>query len=496
MYGGSMFFTTKKLDPQYNNSSVFNLALFSLNTAAATLYLALVEYTAYFVNGIIGFTVVFTSIVLTALRVFDGLIDPIAGYIVDRTNGRFGKFRPFIIIGNALMAISSLFLFNFSYTVPQWLRLPIFVGCYIVFVIGYSFQMLAAKAGQTVMTNNPKIRPISTYFDSLFITSCYGGTALYVQTFLVRKYEGGYRNPMLYKELTIWIVIISGICTLLGVIGIWSKDRAEFYGNEGKVVKVRLKDYYTILKCNKPIRMLVTAASVNKFTSMVYSNITVGVIIFGIMMQNYELSGSIGLLTAIPNLLVVTIGVIVAQRLGQKKAFQSFTWLAIGFQLIMTFFLLFGNLTKVGFRLNVISIGFFMIYILLNGCKSVSNNIVVPMIADCSDYEVFRSGLYVPGLMGALFSLIDQVVSAFGTAFVGIIVALIGFSDNLPQVDDKLTPRLKLVAIICYCVVPILGWLTSLYSMKYYELDKAKMHEINGGKSKCMNSQIEINETK
>ncbi|MDD5935672.1 MAG: MFS transporter [Clostridiales bacterium] len=484
-----MIFTTKKLDPRYNNSSIFNIALFALNTAAATLYLALMEYTAYFVNGIIGFTVVFTSIVLTALRVFDGLIDPIIGYIVDRTQGKFGKFRPFMVGGNLLMAVSSLLLFNFSHMVPKWFRLPVFVVIYVVFVIGYTFQMLTAKAGQTVMTNNPKIRPISTYFDSLFITSSYGGIALYVQTFLTKKYEGSYRNPMLYKELTMWVVIISGLCTVLAVIGIWKKDRQEFFGTEGEPVKVHAKDYINVIKHNKPIRMLVTAASVNKFTSMVYSNITVGVIIFGIMMKNYELSGTIGLVTAIPNLIVVTIGVIVAQRLGQKKAFQTFTWFAIAFQIIMTGLLMFGELTKVGFNLNAISIGFFLIFILLNGSKSVSNNIVVPMIADCSDYEVFRSGLYVPGLMGALFSLIDQVVSAFGTAFVGVVVAMIGFKEHLPQVDDALTPKLKLVAIICYCIVPIVGWLTSLYSMKFYELDKEKMREINYSKFACTTKQ-------
>lgn len=478
-----MLFTTKKLDPRYNNSSIFDIALFSLNTAAATLYLALMEYTAYFVNGIIGFTVVFTSIILTALRVFDGLIDPIIGYIVDRTNGKFGKFRPFMLMGNVLMAGSCLLLFNCSYLVPKWLRLPVFVLIYIIFVIGYTFQMLTAKSGQTVMTNNPKIRPISTYFDSLFITSAYGGTALYVQTFLMDKYEGGYRNPALYHELVLWITSIAGICTLLALVGIWKKDRIEFYGTEGEMPKVKLKDYISIIKHNKPIRMLVTAASVNKFTAMVYSNITVGVIIFGIMMQNYELSGTIGLVTAIPNLLVVTLGVMVAQRLGQKKAFQIFTGFAIFFQLIMTLILAFCDLRVVGFNLQLLSLSFFGIYILLNGCKSVSNNIVVPMIADCSDYEVYRSGLYVPGLMGALFSLIDQVVSAFGTAFVGLIVALIGFRDKLPQVDDPLTPQLKLIAIICYCIVPIIGWLSSLYSMKYYELDKEKMRQINESKS-------------
>lgn len=478
-YGGIMLFTTKKLDPRYNNSSIFNVALFSLNTAAGTLYLALMEYTAYFVNGIIGFTVVFTSIVLTALRVFDGLIDPLAGYIVDRTNGRFGKFRPFMILGNLLMAASSLSLFFGSYLLPTWLRLPAFVLMYIIFVIGFSFQMLTARAGQTVMTNNPKIRPISTYFDSLFVTSAYGGTALYVQTFLTKKYPKGYRDPVLYQELTFWIVLIAGLCTLLALIGIWKKDRPEYYGVDDGIPKVRLRDYVTILKCNKPIRALVTAASVNKFTSVVYSSITVGVIIFGIMMQNYELSGSIGIITAIPNLIVVTIGVMVAQRLGQKKAFVVFTWLGIGFQIIMTIILAFYDLTGIGFNLHLLSLIFFVTYILLNGCKSVSNNIVVPMIADCSDYEVYRSGLFVPGLMGALFSLIDQVVSAFGTAFVGIIVAIIGFRDALPQVDDRLTPQLKVVAIICYCIIPIIGWSTSLYFMKHYELDKEKMREIN-----------------
>ena len=84
-----MLFSTKKLDPAYNNASAFQIALFSLNSAATTLYLVLMEYVAYYVNGIVGFTVVFASALLTALRVFDGLIDPMIGFIVDRSEGRF-----------------------------------------------------------------------------------------------------------------------------------------------------------------------------------------------------------------------------------------------------------------------------------------------------------------------------------------------------------------------------------------------------------------------
>ena len=28
----------------------------------------------------------------------------------------------------------------------------------------------------------------------------------------------------------------------------------------------------------------------------------------------------------------------------------------------------------------------------------------IPMVADCSDYETYRSGNYVPGIIGTLFS--------------------------------------------------------------------------------------------
>ena len=99
--------------------------------------------------------------------------------------------------------------------------------------------------------------------------------------------------------------------------------------------------------------------------------------------------------------------------------------------------------------------------------------------ADCSDYEVYRSGLYVPGFMGALFALVDQVIGALATIFVGGMVALIGFTDMLPQVEDILTGELEAVTIFMYCIVPMLGWVFSLFVMHHYELDKEKMQEIS-----------------
>ena len=93
------------------------------------------------------------------------------------------------------------------------------------------------------------------------------------------------------------------------------------------------------------------------------------------------------------------------------------------------------------------------------------------MIADCSDYEQYRSGKFVPGLMGALFSFVDKIFAALGTAFVGLVMLLIGYNKTFPQIGDALTPVLRYTTIF-------LGWVSSLIALKFYRLDKKKMNEI------------------
>ena len=137
------------------------------------------------------------------------------------------------------------------------------------------------------------------------------------------------------------------------------------------------------------------------------------------------------------------------------------------------FMMIFTDLTKVSiYHINFITIAFFLTFTLLNGFKSITNNMVVPMIADCTDYEYTISGHFVPGLMGALFSFIDKSFSAFGTGFVGIALSFAGYSKVFPQVGDALTSQLKFMTVFFYCIIPIAGWLVTIIIMKFYKLDK------------------------
>ncbi len=480
--------TKRKVQQGYNNAKYWQICFFSLNNAATNLYLALMGYVSYYANSIAGFSVVLVSCILTGMNVFDAITDPVVGFMLDRSKGRFGKFRPFMLLGNLIMAVSAVFLHFMTHEINRYMRIPFFVAAYGLFVLGYTFQTVVAKSGQAILTNNPKQRPVSTYFDSLFVMAAFGGTAVFVANYLVPKY-GGFTNEALFKEYVVWVVLCSLVCTVLAMIGIASKDKVSLLKKQSSIQKVQIRDYWDIIRHNKPIRILILAACMNKFASTVYAHTTVGVMVFGILMNNYAIAGLIGIVTAVPTMFVISAGIRVAQSMGQKRSLMLFTALGIFFQVVMTGVLMQENINAVSFNprhINGITIGFVLVYILLNGCKSITNNMVVPMIADCSDYERYRSGRFVPGLMGALFSFVVKVFAALGTAFVGLVMLVMGYNRRFPQIGDELTGELKGTTLFLYCGLPIICWLLSLFFMKFYELDKRKMFEVSKKLSRNM----------
>lgn len=182
----------------------------------------------------------------------------------------------------------------------------------------------------------------------------------------------------------------------------------------------------------------------------------------------------------IPNLFILLFGVgVIARRMGQRKALLYGSLGAIVFTVLNILLFIFGDPTTLNFTsFNFFTVAFVLLYILAYGCSSVSSSIVIPMTADCADYEVYRSGRYVPGLMGTLFSFVDKLISSFATTIVGLLVASIGFTKSLPQIDTPYSTGLFAVGIFCLFGLPVIGWVLNLVAMRFYPLTKEKMEEI------------------
>ena len=467
-----------KKEHVYNDCQTWRLALFALNNTATNLYMCAMGYLAMYATGIGGLLVTVVGFILTAMRMFDGFTDPVVGYIIDKTDGKFGKFRPFMVIGNIILGIMTFTIFTTVHLVPQNMRLVYFVGCYAIYIIGYTCQTACTKAGQACMTNNPEKRPKFGLFDAMYNAVLFTGMQVYVASYLVPKH-GGFGELGLYQELITFVIITSAILTSLAVFGIWKKDRTEFFGLGSKSVKIKFRDYWPVLKGNRGLQMLIVAACTDKIALSVAGNATVSIMLFGIVMGDYALAGSIGMVVLIPNIIITMMGTKYAQKLGQKKALVAGTIVSMIAYTVLVAILVIGDPTQISLKnMGMMTISFLVVYIIARGATGVSGAFVIPMISDCADYETYLSGRFVPGMMGTLFSFIDKLISSLATTIIALSVASIGFVDRMPDVTDTSSPELFALTLFLFAGMPMIGWICSLIAMKFYPLDKAKMEEV------------------
>lgn len=272
---------------------------------------------------------------------------------------------------------------------------------------------------------------------------------------------------------------MAGIFTCMSLAALWSRDIPENWGDPSRTEKLKWKDYLEIIKGNRPLQLLIVSASSDKLAMQCASNSSVTIMLFGIVIGNYALNGTMSILTIITNLIIIALGTEYAKRYGSKKTMQTFT---VG--CMITFGALFvllwlGNPTDISLSsLNFMTIAFVILFCLAKGCQNVSTNMTIPMIADCTDYETCKSGNYAPGIIGTIFSFVDKLVSSLATSIVGFLLASIGYTSVLPQPGDTMNTGIFAATMITFIGIPYIGWIINLVALRFYELDREKMKEI------------------
>lgn len=468
---------TIKTQNQYHTSKWWQIVLFSLNNTSTNLYLFAFGFVTYYSTGLVGLAALFISQLLGYVRIFDGFIDPALGMFIDKTETKFGKYRPLMILGNLITILSFAVLFT-THLLPESMRLIVLILALLVHKVGYSLQASVTKAGQSVLTNDPKQRPMFNISDGIFTIFAFTGGQIFVSNYLSPKYGNSFTLGF-FQELAITVVVLSLVLCILAAIGIAAKDKKEFFGLGEKTKKTTMKDYAHILKGNRPLQILSLAAAFVKFVVQLMSDQIAMIILFGILLGNFGLSGQVSLITIIPDLLITFGAVALARKKGLRGAYVLYLTLAAGFFVALGFMVSTLQPGDVDFgRLTLKSVLFITIYILARGFSRSPASLVLTMGADISDYETSESSRYVAGVIGTIFSLTDSVASSLAPMIIGWLLAGIGFSEVFPTQETALTADLRMVAIILFSVLPFLGITISLVLMKFYKLDAKAMERV------------------
>ena len=513
-----------------HRAKMWEIMMYALNNTSTNTYMVVVGYISYFLIGIVGLASVLAGSIVTIMRVWDGVTDPFVGMMVDKTNGKFGKNRPFIVIGQIIMFATTFVMFNFIPKMGTGVRFIAFIIIYMIYIIGYTCQCVVTKSAQTCLTNDPKQRPIFAMCDTVYnIVLMNIMFPIIVTDVLVPKFtltaeanaaeiaslvaqnpalagivekSGGslsaFYNPGLFTTMQLMFGGLSAVFAVCAIIALWRKDNPKYFGL-GTTQKVGIKDYVDTLAHNRAIQMLVVSASTDKLFMSTKSNATVMICLFGIIFGNYAAFSSYSQITSIPICLISLLLMNkIARQMGQKASMLVGTWGGIIGSIAITLFLFFfnpkGDASKFSlpaFRLirpdtwgtlftgwTTTALIFVLLVIAWSGVQALSSSIVITMTADCADYEVYRTGKYVPGLMGTLFSFVDKLVSSFAPMVAGVMFSMCGYTDHNPVMGDPITPGLRGGVVFCAYGMIMIGLVCNLIAMKFYPLTKEKMAEI------------------
>lgn len=386
---------------------VWRILGFSGANMAVNLYMGITMIMSYYLNGYVGMAVVLASSFSTIMRLWDGVTDPIVGFMVDKFGGRFGKTRLCLVVA-----------------------------------------ALAVK-------------------------------------------HGSMKSAEMFHEYWLIVAVLATLGIVIAYISIAPKDIPLFSEtNLKKSPKVKMSDYVEVLKKNRPLQMMIVTRATDMLANTCKTS-AVMLVLYGIAAGNYQLSGGWTMYTTIIGLVMMTLGIgTIGRKLGLKKAMQIGSWGILVMDAVAIFIWVFCDpmtLNLPGYTngygeafagFSLFTVLLFLVTVVGGGFQMITSSIIPPMIADVNDYEASRSGKYMPGMVGTLFSFMDKMISSFGPLLVGVGFAAIGFADKFPDLDTPYSTSLLVIGLLFYYGLELLGAVFNIVAMKFYDLSPEKMREV------------------
>jgi len=437
---------------------------YGFGDAASSMYWKIFTfYLAIFYTDVFGIPAAAAGTMFLVTRIWDTANDPIMGIIGDRTNTRWGKFRPYLLWIAAPFAIIGVLLF----TTPD-----LSVNGKIVYAyISYTLMMMAYTAINVpyasllgVMTAKSDER---TSFASYRMVFAFGGSLLVVAIF--QPTVDFFNNIVnvgeeISYQLTMTVIGIIAIGFFLMTFS-WTHERIKPPKNQESSLK---KDFKNLLG-NIPWFVILGAGVM----TLIFNSVRDGVAMYyfkyyvvdetamSVFSATFAYSTLYLFLGQAANMLGVIMAKPVSSRIGKRKTFMYAMFMAAALSVVFYFC----N------REN-----YFFIYLLqalISFCAGIIFPLMWSMYADAADYSQYKTGRRATGLVFSASSMSQKLGWTLGGSITLWLLAFFGFEANVAQTPETIQGIKYMMSF-----VPGLAALISGGIMIFYKLSDNKMDEI------------------
>ncbi len=446
-----------------------------------------------------GLSLVVVGLILTLSRFTDVITDPIIGFVSDRLRTKWGRRKPFVLLGTPIYLIGIVFLFF-----PPFEFGDMTVGGYtfnngylwmfsmlVVVYLGSTIKDLPYSAWGAELTTNYNERTRITSWREGFAVS---GSLLAAFTPAVILFFG-YTKPLdAMYFLSIILCVIMPILIINALVVV-----PEFAPVERTKRKIPLKESLRFVFKNKPyVRLIIIflfstlgAAMTNALSFFFVKHVLLAGDLYGLYLAPYFLSQ----IAAIP------LWFMLSRKIGKHRALM---W-AIGWYALWSCFIpliaispqawygafaipeLLRFLPDAAYESTVarfegMETGKFLFFILIMCLKGSAigalSALPLAMAADVVDVDTAETGKQQAGAYFSIWSMIRKAAYAIGTLIGTSLAVFFGFNSLADPVNTTNTAA-SLIWLAClYSVIPALFKFVAMPLLWNYQLTEERVAEI------------------
>lgn len=431
---------SKEIDKRANTA--YLLGMFGQNMIYAVMSTGM---TFYF-QSVIFIPAMTISIITIISKILEFISDPIMGYIIDNTNTKYGKCRPYLLFTPIPICICSIFVFlNYQYSADNSFTknacIILWAGIStVLFGLIYSAGDVSLWAFPSLMTRVSRER--NRLLSNAKIVSTISGSLIVLVVLQLSQYVGNIFSDRINNSsdgLQIGTLLVCTSIIIIGTVlfqitGIFVKENYKPLQK-----KISLKQSFLIMWNCKPFRNVMISGIlrspymlINTVQNILYiyyfgNNGQVPYITYMLIIGGFSMIGQLIAGAVAPKL---------SEKYGINKLNIIFNILSAVFLIgIFILYLLQPNNLSNMLPFILLTVLFFFFSFCLGFVFSLQSF----MIANAIDYEEKVNGYRPDGIFFSGQSLLVKISTGISSLIAGIVYTLVGFSgENIQKINESL----------------------------------------------------------
>ncbi len=227
-----------------------------------------------FMTDVAGVSPIFAGTISLVAVLWDGITDPTVGYISDNTRSKYGRRRPFMLVGLFMVSIAAVLLFtvvDFSETAKNFYYLI----TAMVFWLGLTLFDIPYNTLATDLSEDSAERTSLRYYGMIFFVAC----LMFLMSFIWPAV--GYFTELTGSVTKAWqlaVAVVAAVAFILALI-CWASTKGKEKMDYEIVKENPLKSIKEVIKL-KPYRYLLVFSFVLGISQILVQSSVIHVMIY------------------------------------------------------------------------------------------------------------------------------------------------------------------------------------------------------------------------